>query len=89
MRVVRERANRLTNADAANLSRQAAAAARHRAAIAAAGGLDHLPPDVRLVAELRLAHPEATLAELATLARPPLSKAAVAGRLRRLAQSVE
>jgi DNA-binding protein WhiA len=88
MRWARERANRLTNADAANLRRQTDAAARQRAAIEALG-LDDLPADLRVVAELRLRHPEATLAELGELATPPLSKAAVAGRLRRLVERAD
>jgi DNA-binding protein WhiA len=89
MRWAREQANRLTNADAANLRRQTDAAARQRAAIETLGGLDELPRDLRLVAELRLEHPDATLAELGELAVPRLSKAAVAGRLRRLVQRAE
>ena len=73
LRWARERANRLTNADAANLRRQADAAARQRAAIEALGGPDELPTALRIAAELRLEHPDATLAELATaLSSPPL-----------------
>jgi DNA-binding protein WhiA len=89
LREVRAGVNRLTNADRANLGRQASAAARARAAIAGLGGLDALPGDLRAVAELRLEHPDATLAELGALASPPLSKAAVAGRLRRLVQRAD
>lgn len=41
-------------------------------------------PDLRQAGELRLAHPNATLSELGKLAKPPISKDAVAGRMRRL-----
>jgi len=36
------------------------------------------------VAELRVTYPEATLTELADLSRPSLTRATVAGRLRRI-----
>ena len=89
MRWARERANRLTNADGANLRRQAAAADRQRRAIEFLGGPDTLPPDLRLVAELRIAHPEATLAELAAELSPAVSRNVVAGRLRRIVERAE
>jgi cell division protein WhiA len=80
----REEANRLANADAGNLRRQAQASARHTNAIEAVGGPDALPPDLRAVAELRLRMPDATLAELGEAAIPRLTKWAVASRLRRI-----
>lgn len=79
----RERANRATNCDEANLARQGSAARAQAAAIAGLD-LDALHPDLRQVAELRLGHPDLSLAELGRAARPPLSKATVAGRMRRL-----
>jgi len=78
-----ERANRLTNADSANLERASAAAHRQREAIAALE-LDALPDGLRAVAELRLRHPSASLAELGERARPPLTKSTVARRMRTL-----
>ncbi|MDX6561288.1 MAG: cell division protein WhiA [Gaiellales bacterium] len=85
----REEANRLANADAGNLRRQAAASARHTDAIEQLGGPGTLPPELRAVAELRLRLPDATLAELGEAATPPLSKWAVASRLRRIVQRAE
>ena len=85
----REEANRLANADAGNLRRQAAAAARHTEAIEQVGGPDALPPELRAVAELRLRLPEATLAELGDAALPRLTKSAVASRLRRIVQRAD
>jgi cell division protein WhiA len=85
----REEANRLANADAGNLLRQARASARHTDAIEALGGPDALPPDLRTVAELRLRLPDATLAELGEAAMPRLTKWAVASRLRRIVMRAE
>ena len=80
----RERANRVTNFDRANLARLGGAARAQREAIAA---LDVAGLDARLrqVAELRLRHPHLSLAELGRRARPPLPKSTVAGRMRALA----
>jgi cell division protein WhiA len=74
-------ANRVTNFDAANAGRTATAAARQQKALEA---LDPgtLPPALREMLELRLEHPDASLAELARLG--DLSKSAANHRLRRL-----
>jgi cell division protein WhiA len=80
-------AGRLANADAANARRLARAAVTQLAAIEEveqARGLLSLPVALREAAELRRAHPEASLDELAGLCSPPVTKAAVADRLRRL-----
>jgi DNA-binding protein WhiA len=85
----REEANRLANADAGNLRRQAQASARHADAIEALGGPDALPSELRTVAALRLRLPDATLTELGEAAIPPLTKWAVASRLRRIVQRAD
>jgi DNA-binding protein WhiA len=74
-------ANRVTNFDAANASRTATAAARQQQALET---LDpgKLPPALREMLELRIEHPDASLAELAHLGG--LSKSAANHRLRRL-----
>ncbi|MDA3649356.1 DNA-binding protein WhiA [Saccharopolyspora indica] len=85
-REVRATANRLANFDDANLRRSA------RAAVAAAARVERAlellgptAPDHLLVAgRLRLAHRQASLEELGQLADPPMTKDAVAGRIRRL-----
>jgi hypothetical protein len=85
-REVRATANRLANFDDANLRRSA------RAAVAAGARVDRAmeilgndAPDHLLGAgRLRLSHPQASLEELGSLADPPLTKDAVAGRIRRL-----
>jgi DNA-binding protein WhiA len=81
----RARANRLANADEANLVRTARAAHEQLEAIRAID-LDELPPNLVEIAELRLRHPSASLRELATKARPPITKAAAHRRLRALVQ---
>jgi cell division protein WhiA len=79
----RERANRLTNCDEANLTRLGSAARRQRTAIERIP-LEQLDPKLREVAELRLRHPDLSLVELGRRARPRLPKSTVANRMRRL-----
>ncbi len=83
----RAEANRLANADHANLvrtSRAAKAQLEAAALLRADGRLDRLPAELREAAELRLRHPTHSLRELAARASPPASKAAMHRRLRRV-----
>jgi DNA-binding protein WhiA len=85
----RSRANRLANADHANLSRTSRAAGAQLRAVrrlAATGALETLPARLREVAELRLENPSLSLRELGLKCRPPVGKAAAHRRLRRLEQ---
>lgn len=87
-RELRAEANRATNADEANLSRAAGAAARQVAAIEAVlahVGWEGVPDDLQATALVRLANPEASLGELGALHDPPVGKATVHRRLARLA----
>lgn len=85
-RETRNTANRLVNFDDANLRRSAqasvAACARVERALEILG--EDIPDHLRYAGTLRLAHREASLDELGTRAEPPLTKDAVAGRIRRL-----
>ncbi len=85
-REVRATANRLANFDDANLRRSARAAVA--AAVRVQRALEILGPDVpaHLLAAgtLRAEHTQASLEELGQLADPPMTKDAVAGRIRRL-----
>src|SRR5450830_1067905 len=85
-REVRGTANRLANFDDANLRRSARAAVASGARVERA--FEILGPDVpdhlRQAGELRLAHKQSSLEELGQIADPPLTKDAVAGRIRRL-----
>jgi DNA-binding protein WhiA len=85
-REVRGTANRLANFDDANLRRSARAAVAAGARVERAFEIlgDELPDHLREAGELRLAHKQASLEELGKLADPPLTKDAVAGRIRRL-----
>ena len=85
-REVRGTANRLANFDDANLRRSARAAVAAGARVERAFEIlgDDLPEHLREAGELRLAHKESSLEELGQLAVPPLTKDAVAGRIRRL-----
>ncbi len=80
---LRADANRLANADEANLVRSARAAHEQVEAINAVG-LDALPEHLVEIAELRLRHPSASLRELAAKARPPITKATAQRRLREI-----
>ncbi len=85
-REVRATANRLVNFDDANLRRSAqaavAACARVERALEILG--DDVPDHLRYAGELRLSHRDASLDELGHFADPPMTKDAVAGRIRRL-----
>lgn len=88
----RAQANRLANADQANIARTARAAhVQFQAArrLQQEGRLDLLPVPVRELAELRLRRPSASLAELAAKCRPPTTKATAHRRLRRLVRAAE
>ncbi|MDQ2661728.1 MAG: DNA-binding protein WhiA [Actinomycetota bacterium] len=85
-REVRATANRLVNFDDANLRRSAQAAVAACARVERAMELlaDDIPDHLRYAGELRLAHRDASLDELGHHADPPMTKDAVAGRIRRL-----
>ena len=85
-REVRGVANRLANFDDANLRRSAqaavAAGARVQRALEILG--EGAPDHLKYAGELRLKHRDASLDELGRLADPPMTKDAIAGRIRRL-----
>ena len=85
-REVRATANRLANFDDANLRRSAraavAASARVERALEILG--DDVPDHLAAAGQLRMAHRQASLEELGALADPPMTKDAIAGRIRRL-----
>ncbi|MCI2958543.1 DNA-binding protein WhiA [Agromyces atrinae] len=85
-REVRATANRLVNFDDANLRRSAqaavAACARVERALEILG--DDVPEHLRYAGDLRLRFRESSLDELGHHADPPMTKDAVAGRIRRL-----
>lgn len=83
----RARANRLANADHANLVRTSRAAHDQLRAVEQlrrSGELQKLSPRLQEIAELRALHPTLSLRELALKCRPPATKAAAHRRLRKL-----
>jgi DNA-binding protein WhiA len=85
-REVRATANRLANFDDANLRRSARAAVAAGARVARALEIlgEDAPEHLLSAGRLRLEHSNASLEELGALAEPPMTKDAVAGRIRRL-----
>ncbi len=85
-REVRATANRLANFDDANLRRSAraavAAGARVERALEILG--DDVPDHLAVAGHLRVQHKQASLEELGHMHDPPLTKDAIAGRIRRL-----
>ena len=86
---VRNEVNRATNAEMANQVKAANASVDQIYAmrrILEAKGFEDLPPALQEIIRLRVAYPDATLAELGKRASPPLSKSAVYHRIRRIEQ---
>jgi DNA-binding protein WhiA len=83
MGATKARANRLANADHANLVRTSRAAQVQIRAVKRLErrGLEELPPRVREIAVLRLRHPSLSLRELALKCSPPTTKSAAQRRL--------
>ena len=89
---VRGGVNRLVNAETANVDKSVTAALdqiRLIEALQTKIGLDRLPVALRQIARVRLANPEASLAELGQMLPQPVSKSAVNHRLRRLRRYAE
>ncbi len=85
-REVRATANRLANFDDANLRRSARAAVAASARVERALEIlaDDAPDHLAEAGKLRIEHGQASLEELGQLANPPMTKDAIAGRIRRL-----
>jgi DNA-binding protein WhiA len=87
MGATKARANRLANADHANLVRTSRAAQVQIRAVRRLerrGALAELPPRLREIAKLRLRHPSLSLRELASKCSPPATKSAAQRRLARI-----
>lgn len=86
---MRNAVNRRVNCDSANADKIVSAAQEQLDAIRhieKKSGLDELPEKLREAALLRIANPEASLADLASLAMPPVSKSCINHRLRKLTE---
>ncbi|MGN1452236.1 MAG: DNA-binding protein WhiA [Eubacteriales bacterium] len=88
IRDMRNRINRKVNCETSNLLRTVEKAGDQIDAIDAissAGKLSELDPGLREAARLRRENPEASLAELAAMCEPPISKSGFNHRMRKLA----
>ena len=85
---MRNTVTRQINCDSANADKTVTAAQEQLAAIrrfsAASGGLDALPEPLKEAALLRITNPAASLADLARLSYPPLSKSCLSHRLKKI-----
>lgn len=89
---VRNAANRICNAETANLDRTAKAAAEQCEAINIIkkhGAMHNLPPELRECAELRIANPDMSLNQLLELLHEPVSKSGLNHRFRKLIEIAE
>ncbi len=89
---MRNTVNRKVNCEAANIHKTVSAAVKQiediryiRDSI----GFGNLSEPLRQMAEVRLAHPDATLKELGTLLRPQVGKSGVNHRLRKLSETAK
>lgn len=88
----RNEANRRTNCEAGNITRSVNAAARILGILRKMEEeecLSSLPEELYDVAKLRLAYPEASLTQLASLTTPPLTKSGVNHRLQKIIEIAE
>ena len=84
---MRNTITRQINCDSANADKTVSAAIRQNAAIRKLllrDGIDSLPEPLRDAAFLRLANPEASLADLALLSNPPVTKSCLSHRLNKI-----
>ncbi len=89
---VRNKMNRLCNAETANMDRTAKAAAEQCEAIKTIikyGALQNLPAELRECAEIRLANPDMSLAQIRNLLSAPVSKSGLNHRFRKLIEIAE
>lgn len=92
LRETRNDLNRATNAETANIAKTITASMKTIANIVKIKekmGLDNLPFDLRQVAEMRLAHPDYSIQDLADALETPLTKSGGNHRLRRINKIAE
>lgn len=92
LKEMRGSVNRQVNCETANINKTVSAAVKQMEDIIYirdTAGFDSLPDNLREIAELRLARPEATLKELGEALDPPVGKSGVNHRLRKLGNMAE
>lgn len=91
-KALRNSVNRQVNCETANLIKASSAAAQQIMSIQKAldkKGMDVFPPSMQKTVQLRLQYPSVSLAELAALSDPPLSKPGISHRLKRIVEIAE
>ncbi|MBQ5781984.1 MAG: DNA-binding protein WhiA [Oscillospiraceae bacterium] len=86
---IRNRVNRLTNCETANIAKSSKASKEHLDAInrlVESGNLELLSEDLQQVAYLKLDNPELSLSELANISDPPITKSSLNRRLKKLCE---
>ncbi len=89
---MRNKTNRLSNCETANMGKSVQAAVQVQKAIRQleeAGALDTLPAPLPETARLRMAYPDLPLARLAEKFDPPVSKAGLSHRFKRIQQAAQ
>ena len=89
---MRNQVNRRVNCETANVSKSVDAAQKqiqYIKLIEMNMGIDHLPESLKIIADLRLKFPEASLKELGEKLLPPIGKSGVNHRMRRLEKIAE
>jgi DNA-binding protein WhiA len=87
MKELRNKANRVSNCDSANLDKTVNASARQIKSIEKImikKSLGFLPDKLQEVAKARIDNPDANLGELAALVEPPMTKSGVYNRLKKI-----
>ena len=87
---MRNRTNRLSNCETANLGKSVQATVQVQMAIRTlqeSGAMDTLPEPLRETARLRMEYPDLTLARLAEKFDPPVSKAGLSHRFKRIQEA--
>lgn len=89
---MRNKTNRLSNCETANLGKSVQAAVQVQLAIRAllaADALETLPDNLQQTARLRMEYPDLTLAKLAEKFDPPVSKAGLSHRFKRIQEAAQ
>ncbi len=89
---MRNKTNRLSNCETANLGKSVQAAVQVQMAIRAleaAGALETLPEPLLTTAKMRMQYPDLPLARLAEKFNPPVSKAGLSHRFKRIQQAAQ
>lgn len=89
---IRNKVNRLTNCETANIAKASKASSDHLIAIemlVSQNKFDSLDDDLKYIANLKIENSELSLTELGNLAQPPMSKSSVNRRMQKLCQMAQ